>query len=351
MRVVFKHYGLCVLTLFSLSIVVNAQGQEIGTLGEIEQLPPNNSLQAPADTTLLNDVDDEILPSAPAEPAGRWIGVGVAPIPEVLKSHLNLADGLGVMVDQVIPDSPAARAGLRRHDVLIAAGGVAVSDTQSLINAVRAVQDGSLELRWIRGGKEMTAEVIPAERPRTLQLGPGPAVPVDPNDIGRLRDWLGRLEQGRRGHPGRMRFRFMPRGNLQSDQSIFENNLQVQIERRDNEPAKIKVQKDGDTWELTEEDLGQLPEDIRGQVESMLGGGGLNLGLGGIDGALRAPQGLNGLPELQELLEGMGGFRDFESQMDEMNKQMERLFDEMRQLRTEQRKIIPADQLDEGDEA
>jgi hypothetical protein len=331
--------GICMLTLASLLAIGNGQ----------ETLLPDDAdikLADPSDKTLLNDVDEQFLPPAPA-PTGRWIGVGVAPIPDVLKSHLNLAEGLGVMVDQVVPDSPAAQAGLRRFDVLISAGGVAVTDPEALINAVRGAKDGSLELKWIRGSQEMTAEVIPADRPKSLRLGE--SVPVDPQDIGRLRDWLGRLEQGRPGNQGRLRMRFMPQAPGAPKQSTFENSLQVQIERKNNEPAKIKVQKDGDTWELTEDDLDQLPPEIRGQVESMLGGG-VQWNGGGL-GGFQGLHGLDNLPEVQQLLEGMGGFRDFGNQFEQMNQQMERLFDEMRELRTQQRKLIPADQLQEGDEA
>ena len=351
MKADLKRMVVCLVALTGLVAVAQAQtlipadGRDTTLLDDVEQTLKNDR---PDGTVLLDDVDIEVVPPVPNEPGGRWIGVGVAPIPEVLKSHLNLADGLGVMVDHVVPESPAAQAGLRRHDVLISAGGVAVEGPQSLIDAVGEAKDGSLELKWIRGSQEMVADVIPAKRPGTLRLGtPGRNGPVDPRDLGRLRDWLGRLEHGQPGHgPGRLRMRLMPRGNTRSNQSVFQNNLQVQIERQNDEPAKIKVQKDGDTWELTEDDLGELPPEIRGQVESMLNGG--QPGLGGF-GDLRGLHGLDGLPDLQRLLDGMDGFQDFEKQM---NEQMERLFEEMQQLRSQQRQLIPADELEQdGDQA
>ena len=36
---------------------------------------------------------------------------------EVLRTHLQLAEDMGVVVEDVIADSPAAKAGLRKHDI------------------------------------------------------------------------------------------------------------------------------------------------------------------------------------------------------------------------------------------
>ena len=53
--------------------------------------------------------------------AGKfWIGVHAVPINEALQSHLNLEDRL--IVHAVVPDSPAAKGGLKQLDILLKFG-------------------------------------------------------------------------------------------------------------------------------------------------------------------------------------------------------------------------------------
>jgi hypothetical protein len=300
------------------------------------------------DTTLLNDVaEGQFLQSQPSV-ADRWIGVGVAPVPDLLRAHVSLPDAGGVLVEQVVPDSPAAQAGLQRHDILTEADGKLLTDARSLVDAVRAAQDGSLELKWMRGGRQLVAKVTPAERPQTLQLGreqPWPGGPtVDPQDLGRLRDWIDRLEKNR-GDQGPMSLRFFG----PHDGQVFQNNINVQIQRQGDEPAKIKVEKDGNSWEVTENDLDQLPPDVRAHVQSMLGGR-MQFNLPNLQGAL--PQ---GTPRLEQIFPDGFSFPEFETQLEEMNQRMEKMFEELHQMRTEQQPApvpVPApEDLEGGDEA
>jgi membrane-associated protease RseP (regulator of RpoE activity) len=99
----------------------------------------------------------------------------------------------GLVVTQVVPESPAARAGVRPGDVLLRVNDTAVTDLASLQRAVDAVEPGqtyTLQLR--RDGKE---EALRVERPRAIEgfgvapgrefrfdfgTAPGRAVPADP---------------------------------------------------------------------------------------------------------------------------------------------------------------------------
>lgn len=134
MKIDLKIIGIFTLAFACLGGVGSAQDLKLEFDGDKSllndvQIDTDGGLRratAP-DQSLINDVDAQVLPPVPGQAGARWIGVGVAPIPEVLRSHLNVSDGMGVMVDQVVPNSPAANAGLKRHDVLISAGGSAVS--------------------------------------------------------------------------------------------------------------------------------------------------------------------------------------------------------------------------------
>ena len=47
-------------------------------------------------------------------------------------------------------------------------------------------------------------------------------------------------------------------------------NMKISITREGDGPAKIHVEREGQTWDTTDDKLGELPEDVRGQVERML---------------------------------------------------------------------------------
>src|SRR6185437_13139419 len=49
-----------------------------------------------------------------------WIGVRCAELPALLQAQLDLPEGQGVLVDEVVADSPAQRADLKAYDVIFA---------------------------------------------------------------------------------------------------------------------------------------------------------------------------------------------------------------------------------------
>jgi len=66
----------------------------------------------------------------------------------------------GVLVLQVIPDSPADAAGVQPLDVITEAGGRAVDSMESLITAANEIRPGGrLELGIVRDGRRLTASV------------------------------------------------------------------------------------------------------------------------------------------------------------------------------------------------
>jgi hypothetical protein len=102
-----------------------------------------------------------------ADERGTYLGALFGPVPEALFDQLaNLPRNRAVLITHVVPDSPAARADLRRHDVLLKYGDVAVRDCEHLARLIQADRPGrAVKLTLLRGGKETTAEV-------TLALGP-----------------------------------------------------------------------------------------------------------------------------------------------------------------------------------
>ena len=121
-----------------------------------------------------------------------WLGVVVVPVPPPVADQLNL-EGKGLMVADVAVDSPADRAGLRLHDVLIAADGEEVAgDPEPFIDMVRARRPGEpMDLTVYRGAKKQTLRVELGDRPdqRELRYRHGPDALFRPG----LPDWRGKM--------------------------------------------------------------------------------------------------------------------------------------------------------------
>jgi S1-C subfamily serine protease len=119
-------------------------------------------------------------PEAPAQPGepneakGPHIGAVVIPadgLTAAMRERLDVTANKGLAVVEVMQDSPAARAGLRRGDVITRAGGKEIADVDNLENAFRKANGKALTLHVVRGGKEKDLSLTPAEGPG----GDGPA--------------------------------------------------------------------------------------------------------------------------------------------------------------------------------
>lgn len=113
--------------------------------------------------------------------AGR-LGVQVEPVSAVLAEQLNLPADVGVIIHKVVPDTPAAKAGLKDHDILLEFAGKPVpGDVADLTKMVRALKAGQeLEAVVIRKGQKQTIKgiVLPeakAEAPFGVKR-PGPTM-------------------------------------------------------------------------------------------------------------------------------------------------------------------------------
>jgi serine protease Do len=119
-------------------------------------------------------------PGPKAEPRA-WLGIEPAPVGEALAAQLGLAEGTGLLVAAVLPESPAAEAGLRQHDVLTKLDDQLLIEVRQLQVLVRNRKGGDqVKLTYIRGGREATATVTLAER-----------VPPPPPRAPRM-EWFGR---------------------------------------------------------------------------------------------------------------------------------------------------------------
>ncbi|MBD2258191.1 trypsin-like peptidase domain-containing protein [Pseudanabaena sp. FACHB-2040] len=81
-------------------------------------------------------------------------------------SNLTVSEDKGVLIAQVVPNSPAARAGLRAGDVIRSIEGQAVTESAQVQRAVEASQVGQpLSLEILRSGQQQTVSLRPAALP------------------------------------------------------------------------------------------------------------------------------------------------------------------------------------------
>jgi hypothetical protein len=115
----------------------------------------------PAPPPGSGEVTIEAVPQAgPGRKDVAWLGVSTVEASEALAAQLDLAPGVGLVVTQVSPGSPAAKAGLRKNDVLVQFDDQALVHPAQLRKLVRVRNEGDVvQLAYYRAGKRATASV------------------------------------------------------------------------------------------------------------------------------------------------------------------------------------------------
>jgi len=97
-----------------------------------------------------------------------WLGVGIQTIGEDMADSLGLGDNDGVIISQVMPDSPAAVAGLLQGDVILSVNDVMMNEMRDVTRTIAALDVGSTAALSIwRDGKIITIDATvgkPEER-------------------------------------------------------------------------------------------------------------------------------------------------------------------------------------------
>jgi C-terminal processing protease CtpA/Prc len=111
--------------------------------------------------------------------AGAWLGVYTQEVSAELREAFGLS-GEGALVSRVVPDGPAARAGLLEGDVIVAANLKDVGSPSELTDLIGAARAGeSVSLGIVRKGERKTIAVRLAERPEAGEM-PAPRAAPSP---------------------------------------------------------------------------------------------------------------------------------------------------------------------------
>ena len=136
--------------------VLNASGQLLGI--NTNRLGEGFYLAIPADEALRGRADALARGESVASPR---LGVALAPghVARRLRRAVGLPDTDGLLIREVMQDSPAAQAGLAQGDLIVAAAGQPIRTPDDLFDALQAAQNGTIELTIIRGTDERVIQV------------------------------------------------------------------------------------------------------------------------------------------------------------------------------------------------
>jgi serine protease Do len=124
-------------------------------LTSFAQTPP--APPAPPAPPSRPDTSDE--DNAPKMPV-TFLGVETSEVPSVLCEQMNLPKGFGLVVDYVVPNGPAAAAGVQQNDILKMLNDQILMEPDQLGKLVRSFSDGTnVTLTILRKGTEQKVTV------------------------------------------------------------------------------------------------------------------------------------------------------------------------------------------------
>jgi serine protease Do len=98
-----------------------------------------------------------------------WLGVAIQDLSAELATQFGITDTKGVLVSDVMEDSPAKKAGFERADVITEYDGKPMDSPTHLRNAVAQTPIGKkVSVKLIRDKKPKTIEVTIVEQPKSL---------------------------------------------------------------------------------------------------------------------------------------------------------------------------------------
>ncbi|MEQ1906234.1 MAG: PDZ domain-containing protein [Pirellulaceae bacterium] len=91
------------------------------------------------------------------------IGVTLNEPDATLRAQLKLADGQGLVVSDVVPDSPAAGAGIQANDILVNCNGNPITTVEAINAMIQEIKSNPAKFTLIRTGQSMEIEVTPRQ--------------------------------------------------------------------------------------------------------------------------------------------------------------------------------------------
>ncbi|HPG26680.1 MAG: trypsin-like peptidase domain-containing protein [Spirochaetaceae bacterium] len=145
--------------------LLNADGQLIGINASIYDGAQGIGFAIPID--VARRVIRELLLYGEVHPV--WLGLEFTDLDPALREVIDLPDGVvGVLVNRIEPGSPAARAGVRRGDVIARVDGRRIKTALQLIEMLEPMTAGqAIEMELVRAGELLHAQPRAEELPQS----------------------------------------------------------------------------------------------------------------------------------------------------------------------------------------
>jgi len=229
--------------------------------------------QAKAQATFTIEVADAV--------TKPWVGISLEELSEVAKAQLGITDG--VVIQDVVPDSPAAKAGIQKFDIVTKIGDQSVKAPEE-VPEVLGKSKGELTFSVVRSGKPQVIKVTPTDRPNfaLLNLTNANEAEQQAQNAQNAKKMLDRAlklySTEKDGKPVQLDAigpAIVLRAEAMSSNAIAKlpDDLKLVVTREGSKPATIKVSRGDKSWDITEDKIDDLPEDLRAVVRNSLSGG------------------------------------------------------------------------------
>ncbi len=85
-----------------------------------------------------------------------FLGVGTNRVSDALRKHVEIPHGVGLVIEHVVEDSPAHKAGIEQFDVLLELDGQIIVNREQLTTLVRSKEpEDTVELEVVRKGEKL----------------------------------------------------------------------------------------------------------------------------------------------------------------------------------------------------
>lgn len=113
-----------------------------------------------------------------------WLGVGIQSLTPQLAEQFNVPDGMGIVVDEVFANEPAAQAGILSGDIITQIGNERLSSTSQLSRVVAGFLPGQeVMVHVIRDGNPLQLPVFLGSKQETV-IGSSPSPTATEIDLG-----------------------------------------------------------------------------------------------------------------------------------------------------------------------
>jgi serine protease Do len=148
--------------------LVNARGELVGINTAIfSQSGGNMGIGFAVPSSMARSILEQLTKNGKV--VRGWLGVSIQDLSPELAQQFGISESRGVLVSEVLDDSPAKRAGIDRGDVILEFDGRAVESPTQLRNAVAKTLIGKrATIKFVRDKRVKTIEVTIVEQPKTL---------------------------------------------------------------------------------------------------------------------------------------------------------------------------------------